>query len=193
VDRIVRFVLRHRWWVIAFWLIALLAGGLTANKLQPRLSANFSLPGQEGSETQAKLAEAYGVSPEVSSIPVLSVPPGDTIANHRTDVADVAAQLRAVPGVQVLDYTSTSDPKFVTDDGRSTFMLIYVHQANGFDDSLSGVIDSTAHAAAAQHGLEVNITGYNQLAAGNSSNDSGPNVVSRWPVSTRMTQPAIEA
>jgi RND superfamily putative drug exporter len=177
VDRIVRFVLRHRWWVIAFWLIALVAGGLTANKLQPRLSANFSLPGQEGSETQAKLAEAYGVSPEVSSIPVLSVPPGDTIANHRTDIADVAAQLRAVPGVQVLDYTSTSDPKFVTDDGRSTFMLIYVHQANGFDDSLSGVIDSTAHAAAAQHGLEVNITGYNQLAAGNSSNDSGPNVL----------------
>jgi RND superfamily putative drug exporter len=148
-------------------LIALLAGGLTAGKLQPRLSADFSLPGQEGSQTQAKLAAAYGVSPEVSSIPVLTAPPGDTISAHRAAVAAVAAKIRSVPGVQVLDYTSTNDPKFLTDDGRSTFMLVYVHQANAFDTSLAEVIDGTVREAAAQHGLGVSVTGYNQLAAGN--------------------------
>ncbi|HEY0492278.1 MAG TPA: hypothetical protein VGD57_02280, partial [Candidatus Dormibacteraeota bacterium] len=113
MERSARFVLRHRWWVIGFWLIALLAGGLTAGKLQPRLSADFSLPGQEGSQTQAKLAAAYGVSPEVSSIPVVTAPPGDTISAHRAAVAAVAAKIRSVPGVLTLlpDLLSLAGPR----------------------------------------------------------------------------------
>lgn len=42
------FVLRHRRWVIGFWLLLLAAGGVAAGKVPQRLSADFSLPGQPG-------------------------------------------------------------------------------------------------------------------------------------------------
>jgi RND superfamily putative drug exporter len=159
--------------VVGFWLIAFLAGGATAGNVQSRLSADFSLPGQEGSQTQAKLAQSYGVGADLGHLPVLTTPAGQRIADRRADVTAVAEKVRTIPGVQVLDYGSTGDPKVLTGDGRSTFMLVYSHQANGFDDSLAKVIDSTVRTAAAQRGLDAKITGYNQLAAGNTSKDSG--------------------
>ena len=40
------FVLRHRRWIVGFWLLALVAGGVAAGKVPQRLSTDFSLPGQ---------------------------------------------------------------------------------------------------------------------------------------------------
>jgi RND superfamily putative drug exporter len=177
MNSFARFVLRNRWWVIGFWCIALLAGGFAAGKVQSRLSADFSLPGQEGSETQTKLLQSYGVSADLGYIPVLTVPSGQQVTARRADVTAVAEQIRAVPGVQVLDYGSTGDPRFVTDDGRSTFMLVYAPQANAFDDSLAAVIDGAVRATAQQRGLDADITGYNQLASGNGENSEGPSVL----------------
>jgi putative drug exporter of the RND superfamily len=173
VERSARLVLRHRWWVVGFWLIALLAGGVGAGKVQPRLSADFSLPGQEGSQTQTKLAQSYGVSADLGYLPVLAAPAGDKITDHRSSVAAVAQKLRAVPGLQVLDYGSTGNPKFLTDNGRSTFMLVYAPQPAGFDDPRAGMIESTVQAAAKQQGLSARITGYNQLSNGSQNNNSG--------------------
>ncbi|WP_329524924.1 hypothetical protein [Streptomyces sp. NBC_01462] len=68
------FILRHRRWVIGFWLVVLLAGGTAAGRLPDRLSSDFSLPGQEGSETQAALARTYGVSADLGYLPVLTAP-----------------------------------------------------------------------------------------------------------------------
>ena len=177
MDRYARFVLRHRWWVVGFWCVALLAGGIAAGGVQSRLSADFSLPGQEGSETQTKLLRSYGVSADNVYIPVLTAAVGEKIADRRADVTAVVEQIRAVPGVQVLDYGGTGDPKFITDDGRSTFMLVYTPKANGFNDSLAVVIDGAVRDAARQQGLDASVTGYNQLANGNGNNGNGPSVL----------------
>jgi RND superfamily putative drug exporter len=176
VDRSARFVLRHRWWVIGFWLIAMLAGGWAAGQVPDRLSFDFSLPGQEGYQTEVKLADAYGVAAYAGYIPVFTVPAGEKVTDHKADIAAVSEKLRALPGVQVLDYGSTGDPQFITDDGRSTFALVYAPQPEGFADPLANTFDSTVQAAAKAQGLDVKVTGYNQLAAGNDSNN-GPSVL----------------
>jgi putative drug exporter of the RND superfamily len=176
VDRFVRFVLTHRWWVIGFWMIALLAGGSAAGRVPDRLSYNFSLPGQEGSQTAATLAASYGVGPQVGYIPVLTAPAGEKIADHRAGVKAVADAIRAVPGLQVLDYGSTGNPRFLTDDGHSTFVLVYEPQPRGFTDPLSATVTSTVQAASRQQGLEAKITGYTQLSDGSGSS-SGPSVL----------------
>ena len=44
------FVLRHRRWVMVFWLIVMVAGGATSGKTSDRLTIDFSLPGQPGTE-----------------------------------------------------------------------------------------------------------------------------------------------
>jgi RND superfamily putative drug exporter len=178
VDTSARFVLRHRWWVIGFWLIALLAGGFAAGKVPDRLSFDFSLPGQEGYETEVKLAQAYDIGAYAGYIPVLTAPEGEKIADHKADVQAVLDKVRAIPGsgVQVIDYASTGDPKFITDSGKSTFALVYAPQPQGFVDPLAKVFDSTVQAAAAEAGLTAKVTGYNQLAAGSEDSD-GPSLL----------------
>jgi RND superfamily putative drug exporter len=171
-------VLRHRAWVIVFWLISMIAGGYAAGQVPDRLSFDFSLPGQEGYQTEVKLAEAYNVAAYAGYIPVFTALDGTPITEHKDDVKAVADKLRAIPnsGIQVLDYASTDNPKFVTDDGKSTFALVYAPQPQGFVDPLAESFTSTVTSAAAAAGLDVKVTGYNQLAAGSDSNE-GPSVL----------------
>jgi RND superfamily putative drug exporter len=178
VDRSARFVLRHRWWVIGFWLISMIAGIGAASQVPDRLSFDFSLPGQEGYQTEVKLAEAYNVGAYAGYIPVFTALDGTPIADHKDDVQAVADKLRAIPGsgVQVIDYASTGNPKFITDDGKSAFALVYAPQPQGFVDPLADSFTSTVTAAAAAAGLDVKVTGYNQLAAG-SDDSEGPSVL----------------
>ncbi|MFE2134156.1 MMPL family transporter, partial [Streptomyces sp. NPDC059466] len=170
------FMLRHRRWVLGFWLVVLLAGGTAAGRLPDRLSSDFSLPGQEGSETQAALARTYGVSADLGYLPVLTAPAGRRIA--RADVTAVAERLRAMGGVQVLDYGGTGDPGFLTGGGHSTFLLVYGPQPTGFDDPLADRVDRTVRAAARERGLTAAVTGYNQLSAGSDAGgDKGLSVL----------------
>jgi RND superfamily putative drug exporter len=48
MERLARFVLRHRPSVAAIWVALLVAGGASAGQLGDRLSFDFSLPGQPG-------------------------------------------------------------------------------------------------------------------------------------------------
>ena len=176
VEGFARIVLRLRWWVIAAWLAALVAGMFAAGATPDRLSYDFSLPGQEGYETSVKLAEAYGTSSYPSAVPVFTAPEGQTIEEHRDDVAAVSAELRKLPGVRVLDYASTGDDAFLADGGRTAFTLVYSPMPQGFEDPLAPKIEETVHQVAQQRGLEAGITGYYQLSEG-SEESEGPSVL----------------
>ncbi len=176
MDRLTQFVVRHRRWVFAFWLVALVVGGASAGKLSERLTFDFSLPGQEGYETELKLAQAYGTSSYPMYIPVLTAPAGQTVAQHRDDVTAVSDALRTLPGVRVLDYGSTGDTAFLTADGRSTFLLVYAPQPQGFVDPLAAQFDTTLQTAAKAAGLQAAVTGYNQLSAGSDTSE-GPSIL----------------
>jgi len=54
------FVLRHRRWIVGFWLLALVAGGAAAGKVPQRLSTDFSLPGQPGYLAAQQIMRVYG-------------------------------------------------------------------------------------------------------------------------------------
>jgi RND superfamily putative drug exporter len=176
VERFARIVLRLRWWVIAAWLAALVAGMFAAGATPDRLSYDFSLPGQEGYETSVKLAETYGTAAYPSAVPVFSAPEGETIEEHRDDVAAVTGELRKLPGVRVIDYASTGDAAFLADGGRTTFALVYSPLPQGFEDPLVPQIEETVHRVAEQRGFDTGITGYYQLSEGDEESE-GPSVL----------------
>ena len=175
MERSARFVLKHRWWVMGFWLVAMSAGVFAAGQVPDRLSYDFSVPDQQGHQAEVKLANAYGVAALASYIPVFTAPDGEQITDHRAELAAVADDLRAVPGLHVLDYGSTGDPGFLTEDGRSAFALVYEPAVQAFVDPLKEQIDSTIEASANAHGLDVKTTGYQQLSVGSEQTD-GPNL-----------------
>jgi putative drug exporter of the RND superfamily len=163
------FVLRHRRLVMVFWLVMFLAGGFAAGKVTDRLTVDFSLPGQPGYETEQQLLKTFhngGSNPP--TIGVVTVPKGTTVDEQMSRIEPVFDQVRqALPGTRTVDYATTHDPAFVTDDGRTTFVLVYPEPFKSFTDlGPPATIEPIFEKASQQTGLDFGVTGYGLLAQG---------------------------
>ncbi len=177
MERLSSFVLAHRRWVFAFWVVMFLAGIAAAGAVPNRLSYDFSLPGQQGYETEQKIIASYhGANAQAAYIPVVTVPQGQTITGSAADVQAVYDAPRKIPTLRVVDYSQTKDKGFITSDGRTTFGVIYEPQPNGFIDPNQKLIEDTFSAQLKQHGFTGGLTGYAQLASGGGDN-GGPSVL----------------
>src|SRR3954447_11535338 len=176
MTRLADFALRHRRLVIAFWLLLLVAGGAGAGQLSHRLKVDFSLPGQPGYETSKTILRDYGNGAQSPpSILTVTVPADETVREDAATIGAAFAQARqGDPRLRVVDYASTQDPVFVTDDGRTTFAMVFGPAFSSFNDKppserLTGEL--AAHLPAGYH---VGATGLQELASGgNDNNGSG--------------------
>ena len=176
MERLARLVLKHRLWVGITWLVLLVAGGAAAGPAAGRLSVDFSLPGQPGYQTDQKLIATFGASTQDTLVPILTVPAGSTVAQHRAAVDQVWHTVSdKLPQVRVVDLASTGDQKFVTNNGRSTFALIQGPPATGFGGGLQTTVTPVLDAAAKAANLQVGVTSYNLLSQG--GNTGGPSVL----------------
>jgi RND superfamily putative drug exporter len=66
MQRLTRLVLRLRWYVLAAWLVLLVASGAAASGLSDLLTNRFVLPGTESERTAELLEEHFGRKPEGS-------------------------------------------------------------------------------------------------------------------------------
>ena len=174
LGRLGRFVLAHRRTVIIAWLVVFVAGGVSAGRVQQRLSFDFSLPGQPGYETAAHVLHTFGNGGDSSpSIAVVTTPPGTTVAADRASIAAAfAAVRRDVRALRVVDLGVTGDQRFVTNDGRSTFALLFSPPAAGFGaDKTVNTAQSILQARLPGYG--VGMTGLAQLSSGGSSKGPG--------------------
>ena len=175
MERFARLVMHHRRIVSAFWLLLFLGGLLSASQLNGRLSLDFSLPGQPGDNAEQELIDTYGVSTFDSYIAVVTAPEGQTVRQSRTAVSDVLTTAVAdVPNVQlrVVDFASTGDPGFVTDDGRTTYALIQAPIPTVFGPYVEAQLDPALDRAATAQGLESGLTSYGLLSAGGDQESS---------------------
>jgi putative drug exporter of the RND superfamily len=173
VRQLAEFVLRHRRVVLLFWLLVLICGGALAGKTTNRLTVDFSLPGQPGSQTadriQATLGNGGNTSPYLVSV---TLPPG-----QQSDAAGPVFQAVAkqVPNVRVLDEANTGDKAFRTSDGRTSYAIVFYR----FDPSPTATLQTDAIRAAATSaapaGASIGVTGEDALAVGSSS--GGPGVL----------------
>ncbi|MBA2444927.1 MAG: MMPL family transporter, partial [Nocardioidaceae bacterium] len=178
MERLARLVMHHRRIVSAVWLVLFLGGMFSASQLSDRLSLDFSLPGQPGDDAEQLLIESYGVSTFDTYVAVLTVPEGQTVEENQDAVAEVfATAVAAVPDVQlrVVDFASTGDPGFVTDDGRSTYALIQAPIPVTFGPYIEVQLDPALDKAATGQGFEGGLTSYGLLAAGGDT--EGPSVL----------------
>jgi RND superfamily putative drug exporter len=132
-----RWMLSHKWLVIAFWVITTLVGFAFTQNANNALSQKFSLPGQEGYIVNQTILHTFGATPDNPPfVTVLTTPPGTTVRSP-----NVEAQLRAafrhiallLPHARIASYASTGDSVFISRDGRTTFGLIYPLEGLGFN------------------------------------------------------------
>jgi putative drug exporter of the RND superfamily len=177
--RLAEFVLHHRKRVMLFWLIMLLVGGFAASKAPSRLTVDFSLPGQPGYETEKQLLASFGNGgSNPPTIAVVTVPKGTTVDDQLSKITPVFDQVQAaLPGTRMVDYAKTNDKAFVTDDGRTTYALVYPKPFESFTDVGPDVAMKPILAkASTATGFDFGVTGYNLLAAGEDSS-TGPSLL----------------
>ena len=171
-----RWVLDHKRIVVGFWLLVTIAAFAAIGPAGSALSQQFNIPGREGFETNEELAAIYGTGGDVAPIvPVVTLPEGTTV-----DSPGVRAQLdaalakveAALPEAMTASYASTGDRAFVSDDGRTTFALVYIPAKGGVDP---GQEEARAAQAALDGvkvgGSSVEVTGLDALRASAGDNE----------------------
>ena len=169
-------VVRHRRAVFLVWLLLFGAGGYAASQLTPRLSYDFSLPGQPayltGSQIHKVFASGGNTTPDVV---VITAPPGQSIAAQRSRFANAfAAAERQVPSVRIVAQSNTGDAHFVSADGRTTFAYFFGPPSSGFSPNVA-LVTARGIVTRLLSGDQVGVTGIGALSSGGSS--SGPSVL----------------
>ena len=137
-----------------------LAGMFAASNLSDRLSLDFSLPGQPGDTAEQQMMDEFGTSTWDTFVAVVTVPEGETVEENADAIADVFDQAVATTDpVRMVDYASTGDEGFITDDGRSTFALIQGPMPQSFgpgiEEQIEPALDKAAKAAGLRERLHV--------------------------------------
>ncbi len=189
IERLSRFVLRHRLTVALVWLAVLAAGVATAGKVSGRLSQEFSVPSAPSYRVNQQILATYGTGadgyPEVA---VITLPPGATVDTPgvRQALGRAFARVTADPRVRlrVVSYADpgpgsgggSGDRRLVSADGRTTIGLIFTpHHGELQATNLAPQITTTLQRALPA-GTTVQVTGLDALAAGGSSGQ-GPGVL----------------
>jgi RND superfamily putative drug exporter len=171
LTRLTRLVLRHRRLVVGFWLALTAAGIVAAGPAFRAFSAQYSVPGREGYETNNTITRLYGNGADSAPIvAVVTLPVGTSAGSPlvERDLDRVETRIeRAVPRVRVASYASTGDRAFVSRDRRTTFLLAYPHPKPG---SFGENPEAAKKIEAALHGITVagapvRVTGFDALNA----------------------------
>jgi putative drug exporter of the RND superfamily len=176
LGRLARWVLAHRRRVLLVWAALFIFGGYASSQLTPRLSYDFSLPGQPAYETGLKILHLWGNGGNgTPTVLVVTVPAGQNVRNEHAQLsAAFEAGQRAAPQVRVVDAMNTGDASFNTRDDRTTYAFLFVPPNSGFGPSRA-LATYQAAATAALPGYRVGITGIQALSSGGSSR--GPSVL----------------
>jgi RND superfamily putative drug exporter len=170
MNALTRFVLDHKRLVLGFWVAVTIAAFAAIGSAGSSLSQQFNIPGREGFETNKELAEIYGAGGDVAPIvPVVTLAEGKTVDSPgvRAELAEALAKVEAaLPESTSASFASTGDRAFVSDDGRTTFALVYIPAKGGVDPGL----EEARSAQAALDGVTVGgspveVTGLDALRA----------------------------
>jgi RND superfamily putative drug exporter len=180
-----RFVLAHKKLVVLSWIVLTIAGMAAAGPATEALDPEFSVPNKEGWETNVAIADRYrGTGGDTAPLlPVVSLPDGVSVDSPgvSADLEQVDARLDdALPQARIASYASTGDKAFVSDDGHTTYAVVYPQP-----DPDSAFGENPAAEKAASGALEgltvagqpVHLTGLDALTEDSGADSDGPGLL----------------
>jgi putative drug exporter of the RND superfamily len=130
VSSLTRWVLAHKRTVVLAWLVLTVAGIAVAGPAADAMTPGYSVPDEEGWETNEAITARYGDTGGITAplVPVITLPEGKTVdaKGVRAELAAIDDRLRdALPGARIASFASTGDRTFVSEDGHTLFALAY--------------------------------------------------------------------
>jgi RND superfamily putative drug exporter len=184
VSSLTRWVLAHKRIVGVSWIVLTVAGIAASGPASNALDQKFSVPKKEGWETNEAIARSYnGTGGDTSPlVTVATLPKGGSVDSPKvkSDLTRLDSKLgKALPGSRIASYASTGDRTFVSDDGDTTFALVYPQPDpdSAFGDNPKAEKDARAAIAGATvGGAPVHLTGFDALQQESGGSD-GPGVL----------------
>jgi RND superfamily putative drug exporter len=178
MTTLTEWVLDHKRLVIGFWVAVTIAAFVAIQPANNALSQQFNVPGREGFETNQELGEIYGNGGDISPlVPVVALPQGTTVdspgVGEQLDAA-LAKVEAALPEASTASYASTGDRAFVSEDGRTTFALVYIPNLGGVNPGQAEArLAQAALAGVTVGGSPVEVTGLDALRASAGESEEG--------------------
>jgi putative drug exporter of the RND superfamily len=185
LSSLTRWVLAHKRTVVLTWIVLTIAGIVASGPASDALDPEFSVPNKEGWETNRTIEQRYGGTGGNTSplIPVVTLPKGESVDSQgvRSDLARIDRRLNeALPGSRVASYASTGDDTFVSEDGRTTFAVVYPRpdpnsvfgENPQAEKKASAVLRKTTVA-----GQPVHLTGFDALFEDSGADSDGPGLL----------------
>ena len=98
MERWTRFVLRHRWIVVAVWAVILVTGGTLSTGLNELLSNEFTTPGTDSEDVRSTLEQRFGQRDDGSFLVVFRVADASDASTRRELEAALERGADAVEG-----------------------------------------------------------------------------------------------
>ncbi|MDQ3571227.1 MAG: MMPL family transporter [Actinomycetota bacterium] len=157
------------------------AAGPATEALEPE----FSVPDKEGWETNVAIAAAYqGTGGDTAPlVPVVTLPEGESVDSPvvKADLRAVEARLaEALPNSRIASYASTGDETFVSDDGGTTFAVVYPQPDPDSAFGENPAAEKAASAALADAtvaGQPVLLSGFDALFEDSGADSEGPGLL----------------
>ena len=130
MKSLTHWVLAHKRIVVVAWIALVVGGMAAAGPASDALENEFSVPGKEGWETNVEIAQLYGGTGGDTSplVPVVTLPEGESFDEPavKRELTQLDAELeKALPNARIASYASTGDSTFLSDDGSTTYSIIY--------------------------------------------------------------------
>ena len=185
MSSLTRWVLAHKRTVVLAWVLLTIAGVAASGPATDALEPEFSVPNKEGWETNVTIAQQYrGTGGDTSPlVPVVKLPEGTSADSPsvRADLTKMDRALeKALPNSRLASYASTGDKTFLSDDGRTTFAIVYPQPD---PDSAFGENPKAEKAASAAlegatvAGQPVHLTGFDALFEDSGADSDGPGLL----------------
>jgi putative drug exporter of the RND superfamily len=175
LARLGHFVARHRWPVIAIWIVLTLFGGVAAGKLSSRWYQSFSIPGKHAYEASQRTLKTFGVGVRPPNVVVFHTN-GDAAKSLPIKRAMQRAAA-AMPGAFTSSYFSTHNSMYVSADRHTAFLEIYPPGSANFSTKSGANRLRAAAAAGLPNGITVNVTGHDPLEEASTHGQSGSSSV----------------
>ncbi len=178
MRRFAELVLHHRIVVVVVWVALAVAGVISIKPVNDRLTIDFFLPGQPGTQAARQIISDFGNGGSSSPyLVVLTAPAGQTVTGHEQEVATAfTAVAKAAPNLRLVDEATSGNKVFRSKDDRTSYAMVFYNQGSNPSARPPTPLLIAAAKSSAPSGWTSGITGEDVLSAGDSS-ASGPGVL----------------
>jgi putative drug exporter of the RND superfamily len=174
LERLARFVIRHRKLVVGAWIGLTILGVFSAQQVSKRWLDQFSIPGYSAYEANQRALKTFGTGAQPPHVAVFTAK-GDVTKEQGIGAA-LTSFHEKFPAYRIGSYFTTGSRAYVSKDGHTMFATIYPPGKPGFSSNSHTKEVRNALRKVTPAGIELHLTGRDALQDSQGAS-TGPSVI----------------